>query len=287
MAGVTKGFCGKKMGDYAINLKSSASVSIIRLLYCVFFGFILILIFGDLEHLTLDGGMLGICAVSGISTSAFLTTWLLAVRKNAYMMLDVFLSLGSLVPILAGYFMFDERIGVLKCIGFILILISVLIMCSYSNSIKTKLSFGSVMLLTLCGLSNGITSLSQKAYVNLFPDTPVSVFNFYTYIFAFISLLLFYLIAMRGDVAEYGSGSRRRAMIIIAIMAVALSANSYFKTLSAGYLDSALLYPMNDGMALILSTAMSAMFFGERITKKSVIGISIALIAIIIMNIKI
>jgi len=67
-------------------------------------------------------------------------------------------------------------------------------------------------------------------------------------------------------------------------MAVALTANSYFKTLAAGYLDSARLYPLSQGASLGLATAMAAIFFKEKLTLRAFGGILLAFIALLLMN---
>jgi uncharacterized membrane protein len=67
-------------------------------------------------------------------------------------------------------------------------------------------------------------------------------------------------------------------------MSLALFANSYFKTVAAVYLDSAQLFLLNRGIALILSSLMAAIFFKEKMTIKSVLGIVLAFIGIVIIN---
>ena len=64
---------------------------------CVVFGILLVFAYNDISYLTLNPKVLAISALSGISTAAFVITWLLSVRKSAYMMLDVFLMLGTLI----------------------------------------------------------------------------------------------------------------------------------------------------------------------------------------------
>ena len=67
-------------------------------------------------------------------------------------------------------------------------------------------------------------------------------------------------------------------------MALCLFANSYFKTLAAGYLNAVLLYPLNQGCALILSAIMSATLFQEKLTLKAVIGMVTAFAGLLIIN---
>ena len=71
----------------------------------------------------------------------------------------------------------------------------------------------------------------------------------------------------------------------IVIMSVMLIANSYFKTKAATHLDSAQLYPLNQGMALILSTLLASVLFKEKLTAKCVIVICIAFAGLLIMNV--
>ena len=67
-------------------------------------------------------------------------------------------------------------------------------------------------------------------------------------------------------------------------MSVCLFANSYFKTLAAGILPSAKLYPLNQGASLILSSFMSMIFFKEKMTGKCIIGIILSFIALLVIN---
>ena len=62
------------------------------------------------------------------------------------------------------------------------------------------------------------------------------------------------------------------------------SYDTYFKTMAAKYVPSAILYPLTSGASIVLSALMAAVFFKERITPKCVIGIIIAIAAIVIMN---
>lgn len=287
LAGATKGFCGKKTSGYAANSTSAVLINFIRMAMCVIFSAILMLLMGDIRELTLDSMVILISAVSGISTSLFVVTWLLSVRKNAYMMVDVFLMLGTIVPMSLGYFIFSEKIHARQWIGFAVLLVAAIIMCSYNNSIKIKLTPSAFILLLVCGLSNGITDFSQKWFVKSLPSTPVSVFNLYTYVFAALTLAVCYAIFSKKEKVRFdnnAASSTKLVYVFIAIMSVSLIACSYFKTLAAAYLDSAQLYPLNQGAALTLSTLMAAIFFKEKLNLKCVIGIALSFIGLLIMN---
>ncbi|MBR2907738.1 MAG: EamA family transporter [Clostridia bacterium] len=284
ICGAAKGFCGKKISGYADTIKSAVLLNLIRMLLCIAFSFFVILLSSDIGCLSFDINIILISAISGIGTAFFVVSWLLAVRKSAYMMLDVFLMLGTLVPIVTGYLIYSEPVSIRQIVGFALLLMAVLTMCSYNNTVKQKLALGSVFLLICCGITNGIASASQKIYVNTFPETPISIFNLYTYVFASIVLFLFFIFTPGKEHVRFNSDTTKRPFVYICIMAVALSLHSYFSTMAASYLDSVHLYPLSQGSSLVISTLMASIFFKEKLTVKAVSGIVSAFIALLIIN---
>lgn len=283
-AGATKGFCGKKISGYTENVRDSVLANIIRMVLCIVIGLTMILFEGNITQLASSPEILLFSALSGISTAVFVVTWLISVKKSAYMMLDVFLMLGVLVPLIAGEIIFNEQIKLTQWVGLAVLFVAVIIMCSYNNTVKSKLTLPALLLLLVCGISNGVTDLSQKLFVKRLPDVPASVFNFYTYIFAVIALSVTFFLMKKTGKSESKSAPPQMYGYIL-VMAVCLFANSYFKTLAAEHLDAVLLYPLNQGVALILSTVMSATLFHEKITAKAVVGIIIAFIGLLIINV--
>ncbi len=281
LAGLTKGFCGKKTGGCASTTKSAVLLSIFRMTLCTIIGFFCVFVYGHTTYLLLPPKLLIISAFSGIATSAFVVIWLILVRKSAYMLLDVFLMLGALVPMVTGFFLFGENISAYQWIGFLILVSAAVILYSYNNSIKLKLDIPSVFLLIMCGISSGLADFLQKAFVKSSVSAPISVFNLYTYIFAVITLILVYTL-IPSEKQEDKIFPRHYVYIII--MSVALFVNSYFKTKAALYLDSAQLYPISYGATLILSALMAAVFFKEKLTVKCVLGLFTALIGLLVMN---
>lgn len=288
LAGAVKGYCGKKTSGYVSGYKDAMMANTIRMLLCILIGAVMIAGGGNLVQLKPTPQIIAISALSGVSTSIFVVCWLISVKKGAYMMLDVFLMLGVLVPIVAGHFVFGEAIKLTQWLGIGVLFIAVMIMCSYNNSIKEKMSISALVLLIICGASNGLTDLSQKLFMKQMSEVPIAVFNFYTYVFSAAVLGIFFVIfSIKEKVQGQSSGLHglKRIFGYIAVMSICLFANSYFKTKAAGFLDSAQLYPLNQGMALMLSSAMSAVLFHERLTVKCILGLVISFAGLIIINV--
>ena len=199
------------------------------------------------------------------------------------MMLDIFLMLGVLIPILASNLFFHEPINLTQWLGMMVLFAAVVIMCSYNNSIKAKITPSSFLLLLVCGIANGIADFSQKIFTKQVPTGSTAVFNFYTYLFAaFVLAAIFFLLPKPAKAA--GTSNIRSMVIYSLLMALFLFVNSYFKTLAAKYLDAVLLYPLNQECALILSALMASVLFKEKLTVKAVIGIITAFAGLLIIN---
>ena len=285
-AGVTKGYCGKRTSGSVATFGEAMVANSVRMSLCVVIGFLILAVRGDLGLLRLDGMALLITVGSGIFSAAFVVTWLIAVKRSAYMMLDVFLLLGSLIPMLLCQWLFGERITLPQWAGLIVLLAAVFIMCSYSAGLKGKLSLSGLGLLLLCALSCGLADFCQKAYTQLYPGADAAVFNFYTYLAAGVLLIICRLLT---PMIEESKSRSVRATVIpifgyVAIMAFCLFANSFFKVQAAGFLTASQLFPFTQGVGIAVSTIMAAIFFREKITPRCVVGLVLAFAGLIIMN---
>ena len=288
LAGNTKGFCGKQISTHTKSLDAALKISTVRMLLCVPIALLLVLVFGQAEYIGLQSELLFSSLLSGVSTAIFVVTWLFSVRRAAYMLLDVFLMLGVGVPLLLSALLFDERIGALDWLGVLLLVVAVLIMCSYQGKIKGALSLPSILLMSACGLANGITDFSQKYFMRNADGIPASVFNLYSYIAATAVLALVFLVVARRTpvTAEEKSEVKapRSLYVYVGIMALCLFLNTYFKTLAAGLLSAITLYPMSQGLSLIFSSLMAVFLFRERMTLRAVFGLILAFAALICIN---
>ena len=288
LAGVIKGYCGKKSGGTLVLASDAMLVNTVRMLACIIIGVALIAIGNDWSSLTLDPTVIWISALSGFCTSLFVVSWLLAIRTGAFMMVDVFLLMGVLIPLVVCAIFFDEPIIPIQWIGIAVLIIAGYVMCSYNAKLKGKMTLKAFLMLLLCAASYGCTDLSQKLFVNLSPVSDNSVFQFYTYIFAALTLVICSLVfrshekktnELRSPIAVV-----KPIAIYVGVMAICLYANSYFKTAAATYLDAAQIYPLSQGGALVLAMIMAAIFFKEKITIRSIIGVALCAVALLMIN---
>ncbi len=284
LAGATKGYCGKQTSGYVNEYKDAMLANTIRMLFCILIGFGMTIFQEGIGALKVDVSTLLIAMLSGVTSSIFVVCWLISVKQGAYMMLDVFLMLGVIVPLIGSSIQFGEAIRPTHWLGLAILLIAVVIMCSYNISVKGEMSLSSIILLVICGTSSGLTDFSQKLFVEQDSGTSAAVFNFYTYVFSAMVLAICYVIMVKQGQGRNRGTDMKPIFGYILVMSVCLFANSYFKTLAAEYLPSTQLYPLSQGAALILATVMSATLFHERLTKRCILGLLLAFAALLIIN---
>ena len=286
-AGITKGWCGKKTSGTVTTMRGTLLFSAVRMLICIPIGLLTVVRAGCVPMLAADGLTLLISAVSGISTAMFVVMWIGCVRWGAYMMVDVFVTLGIAIPTVLSAVCFGETVGANHIAGFVLLLFAAYMMCTYNSTLRGgfRLTARQLCLLILCGASNGVTQFSQK-WLSHSGNTDNAVFQFYTYIFAAAVLLLCTLFSKREPGGDDGQKKPPIAKLgfYVVIMSACLFLHSFFSTAAAGYLPSAVLYPLMQGSALVLSMLMSAVCFGERINTRCVVGIAAAFAAMLCIN---
>lgn len=121
----------------------------------------------------------------------------------------------------------------------------------------------------------------QKTFSNVSKgEVSVSVFNFFTYVVAFLFMWFIQFFVCKKDNKSEKIVVEKRMYCYVVIMAIMLYFNTFFKTLCANYLSAVHIYPVYQGMILVFSTIMGAIFFKEKITIKNSVGILLVLMAL-------
>ncbi len=289
LSGAAKGFCGKK-SSYAIETASdSMAINVLRMTLCILFGLVLALVEGGAGSLVPNGATLATAFSFGLFSSLFVIGWLLSVRSGAYMMVEVFLFLGSTLPVLLSALFLGRGVRWYELLGIGILLCAVYLMSAYQKTVKGKLTPRALGLLLLAGGASGLSDFSQKLFRVYAPEAGNALFQLYGYLFAAGFLLLVCLFLRRreraaGAVLQSPRILFRRIFWYILVMAVCLFLHSYAKTAANDYFAPAELYPMTQGGAVLLSLLMSALFFRERVNLRCIVGISLAMLGLFFLN---
>ena len=284
--GLIKVYCGKKTSYVANCSMNAIIINTVRMVISFFIGIAIALISGTETFFFEQPEAVLIAFMSGACMACFTVSWLLSVNNSAYMLVEVFVMGGVFVPLILCRLFYGEPVSILQGIAGILLIISVYFMCSYDKIEKGKMTFKNFWLLILCAISSGMSDFSQKVYVKEFENISIILFNIYTYLFAAIILIGIYVIFKLKEKNKQESSYVivKPVFYYVLIMAGCLFLNSYFKTLSSKHLDAVLLYPLNQGLAVVFSFVMSVVLFKEKMNYKGTAGIIIALVSVIIIN---
>ena len=294
-----KGFCGKKVSTCAKSGGHALLFNLIRILFCVPIAFLVLLFAGAGDRLAPDFGLVAISLLAGAANAAFLAFWMLAVQKNTMVAVDVTLTMGSLLPAILCAILFGEELSLPRMLGFAFILLAAFILAGGGKKNKQKKSLLGILLVVLAAVGDGMIGFSQQLFKQYYTEGgtrftgkayPAEIYHFYTYLFAGLFLLLGYLALLafaKKKTTPAASSPVRWGVVLgnVAVMAACLFLANYTQTAaSAVYgMPSQILYPVVKGGTLILVN-VTALFFGERITRRTLLGTAVALGGILLMN---
>ena len=194
-------------------------------------------------------------------------------------------SAGLLLPCIAGIFMFNEPMKPMQFIGIALLIFSGWLLIGYSKEQTGSFTPRTLLLLIGSMLSNGSVMLAQKMFSKYLPDTSVSIFSFLT--FGLIGIGMFI-----GLVPSLLSQSGRAKIAAVpkpvflygTISSIILLAINQLATLAGRNVPSAIMFPINDGGATIITAITAAIFFKEKLTVRSVCGLILGIGSLIVIN---
>lgn len=286
LCGTAKGYCGKKISTFSNSFSDALSLNLLRMLLCTLMGLGLLLIQGKCGGLILDRRS-ALCALwSAAANSTFVIIWLMCARRDAYMLINVFLMFGVIVTVVGSAVIpaLNEPISCGSIVGLLLLLFSVVLMQGYDRKLKSrKMSVKDFLLLCLVSLSNGLCDLSQKYYMKTAPAADATVFSFYTFAFSAM-ILLFIRVGYRKPGSVSAVDMRKKVLPNIIAMSFFLFGCSLFKTIASAQLASIHLYPLYQSASMLLAAIMSAVLLHEALEIYSIVSIVFALCGVVLIG---
>lgn len=227
----------------------------------------------------------GISALGAVSLAVSLFCSIEALKSGVMVLAAMAGSAGLLLPCIAGIFMFNEPMKPVQFIGIALLIFSGWLLIGYSKEQTGSFTPRTLLLLIGSMLSNGSVMLAQKMFSKYLPDTSVSIFSFLT--FGLIGIGMFI-----GLVPSLLSQSGRAKIAAVpkpvflygTISSIILLAINQLATLAGRNVPSAIMFPINDGGATIITAITAAIFFKEKLTVRSVCGLILGIGSLIVIN---
>lgn len=225
------------------------------------------------------GGL--ICGVvCGIMYSISKTVILKGYSQTSVAFMTLCHTSGMILPCIAGYLFWNEELGLLAIIGIVFTIVSIVLIKGQSQDKKMVdmkgFLFGLIIFLTSAGVM-----LTQKIMGIYFPEQSV---GWYT-LWAFFSPML--ILSGFTPVKTWKTCKQKdkRILVFCALgSAVSLAVISMVMTTLAGNVPSVILFPLFNGVGIILVCMLSAVVFREKITLRKAVGLVLGLISLFLIN---
>ena len=244
---------------------------------------VLLLFAGGFSGVSLKA--LAISAIGAVALGSNLFFGLEALKSGAMVLSSMAGSAGLLLPCVFGIFMFDEPMSLMQLFGILLLIFSGWLLIGYSKKLKGSFTPRTMLLLIGSMLSNGFTMVAQKMFSKYLPDVSVSVFSFLAFGLVGVGMCVGLVPQLtkkekREEIRElpkalwfYGAGLSTILLII-----------NQLATIAAKVIPSAIMFPINDGGATIITALTGAIVFKEKLTARSVAGLVLGIAALIVIN---
>ena len=244
---------------------------------------VLLLFAGGFSGVSLKA--LAISAIGAVALGSNLFFGLEALKSGAMVLSSMAGSAGLLLPGVFGIFMFDEPMSLMQLFGILLLILSGWLLIGYSKKLKGSFTPRTMLLLIGSMLSNGFTMVAQKMFSKYLPDVSVSVFSFLAFGLVGVGMCVGLVPQLmkkekREEIRElpkalwfYGAGLSTILLII-----------NQLATIAAKVIPSAIMFPINDGGATIITALTGAVVFKEKLTARSVAGLALGIASLIVIN---
>lgn len=279
---VPQNFSSKKTSGLVTNSQSYFLYGTYSYILAGLIAFVMLL-FDGMSGFSLPA--VGISALGAVSLAVSLFCSIEALKSGVMVLAAMAGSAGLLLPCIAGIFMFNEPMKPMQYIGIALLIFSGWLLIGYSKEQTGSFTPRTLLLLIGSMLSNGSVMLAQKMFSKYLPDTSVSIFSFLT--FGLIGIGMFI-----GLVPSLLSQSGRAKIAAVpkpvflygTISSIILLAINQLATLAGRNVPSAIMFPINDGGATIITAITAAIFFKEKLTVRSVCGLILGIGSLIVIN---
>ncbi|MFD1063655.1 EamA/RhaT family transporter [Winogradskyella litorisediminis] len=204
----------------------------------------------------------------------------LTAQRNGLSVASVASKMSVIIPVIFGIWVYNEGVGAQKIIGIILALLAVYLSSIKSSRLKAQQKEkATIWLPIILFLGSGTIDTSINYFA---PDDSIPLFSATIFGFAFIigcAVLLYKSVKFK----KYFSP---RSIPLGFALGLVNYASIFFllKALRIEGLESSALFTINNVAIVAISTLVGLLVFGEKISKTNWVGISLALVSIVLVT---
>lgn len=223
--------------------------------------------------------------VGGIAMFSSSMCCLMALQNGVlFILTTLFSSISILIPNTLSIFMFGEAMSIPQWIGSAALIYAAYLLLGCSKAAYRIFSFKSILFLIGIFVFEGFTMLSSKAYAFYAPASDAAVYTSFAFGTSFILtgiMSVFQLKREHRTISDVLSGKLYVCGLVLSAMLFVIM---YMSTIAASLVPAVVLYSVASGASLIVSLLTAAICFKEPVTKKNLLGLVIAAIALVVIN---
>lgn len=220
----------------------------------------------------------------GIMLALCMLVTFYSMRVTTVAISSVFKAASVIIPCVFGAMFFNESITFINILGFLLFLLSVFLIVSKKKEDSKK--FGMKAFLSCLGvlLTNGLGSVSIQLFGQCATGGDEAIFMFISYCVQALILFVIHIVysskteksqvKISGNMALYGIIGTIATFLIQQIM-----------TVLSSKVSSTLIFPVTMGSSVSISVLVGLLFFKEKTSFKSILGIIGVIISLVMINI--
>ncbi len=224
-----------------------------------------------------DKPWLGISVFSGIMLMLTFLIYAVSVQKAGIAITSVLGKMSVIIPVLLGFMMFQEKITWLRITGIILAMAAFYLTLQRSSQQKTNIKF--IILPILLFFGNGLNDCFFKIAQELYICNDYTTFLITAFFISLIIgvLILLVLVIIRKEKLHY------KNILAGIILGTFNWFSTYFFLVGLGYYDVSVFVPVFNASIVCIAALAGYFFFREKLSKTNIIGILLAIIAIILI----
>ena len=281
MCRVVQHICGKNTSNSITGISCFIQYCSYSNILSAILGLLLILVVKNGFNCNLSTFL--ISCFSGIMLAASSGFSLAAMKSGTVALTSLFGTAGILVPCIAGIFLFGQPMSWGQWGGIALFFVAAYLLIGSSAKIYSEFSLKTFLFLVGAMLSNGFTMLAQQMFTFYVPNGEVSVFSFLSFGVVGVLLLILACIRTKGEQKVQYKLSPK-LLVLGAVSSVVVFIINQLATLSTSLVPPAILFGFINGGSTIIAAIAAAVCFREKLTLRTIFGIAIGVISLIIIK---
>ena len=228
--------------------------------------------------------------VFGLLTLSQQISNLLALKNGPFSYTTVIISLSTLIPTLSGQFFGDESLNLFQYAGIVLLVICFVLSVDFSGK-KERVSPRWLVFSFIAFFCTGFIGVMQKIHQSSSHKNELDSFLIISFVFSFVCSLIWCLFSIKNRGSNKAESKKSilllRPLFLIILSGVFVALNNKFNLYLSGVIPSIIIFPLVNGVGLILSILAALVVFKEKLNIKQKFGIIAGILSVLFLCINI